>query len=135
MLATCAQVTLSFHWLAFAVKVTHHKKFYRECQPINTCARVASTEVYACHRGKNDFLTTWKLIFTTLEINFLPPWILIFTTVEIDFYRSGNCLPGKLRAYLTIIGWRGMWFGTSLVPRAGVRRPGFEASLEPRSRP
>jgi len=35
-----------------------------------TCARVARTEVCACHRGKNWFLTSWKLIFKTLEIDF-----------------------------------------------------------------
>ena len=55
VLATRAQITLSFDWLVFTVKVTRHKKFYCECQPINTCARVASTEVYACHREKIDF--------------------------------------------------------------------------------
>ena len=33
-------------------------------------SRVASTEVYACHRGKNCFLPLWNLIFTTLDIDF-----------------------------------------------------------------
>jgi len=50
---------------------------------------------------------------------------LIFTTVEIDFYRRGNCLSGKLRAYLITIVWRSMWFGTSLVPGPSILHAGL----------
>jgi len=114
--------------------------FYREFQPIKwecylctrwwasftananqsyesvTCARVASTEVCACHRGKNlifyhrgnwflppwILILQWKLIFTAVEIAFtileiyfyyhrnwfLSPWQLSFTTMVIYFYHS-----------------------------------------------
>jgi len=52
-----------------------------------TRARVASTEVCACHRGKKlifnnveiDFYHRGNEFFTTLDTD--------FTTVEIDFYR------------------------------------------------
>ena len=70
-----------------------------------TCARVASTEVYACHRGKNWILPQWNLIFYHLGYWFLLLWKLIFyhrgnwfpptqklifTTMAIDFYYHWN---------------------------------------------
>jgi len=63
-----------------------------------TCARVAGTDVCGCHRGRKlifttveTFLSPWKLIFNTLEIDF-------FITVENDFYHRGNSflLPLKI---------------------------------------
>jgi len=68
---TRAQVTLSFDWLAFAVKLAHQTSFTANANQSNksvTCAREASTEVCTLSQGKN----------------------LIFTTLDIDFHRSGN---------------------------------------------
>ena len=89
-LATRARVTLTFDWLAFAVKLLvlvgswtiaqgtraifqlpTKNKFYREWQPIK-CER------YPCTRSQRGNLRL------TQEKK------LIFTTVEIDFYHHGN---------------------------------------------
>ena len=77
----------------FPGEVAHQNKFFRECQPIKwerTPARVVDTEI-ARVTGENWFLTPWKLIFTTVEIDFYHHWKLIF-------YHRGNWIlpPWKI---------------------------------------
>ena len=75
---TRAQVTLTFDWLAFAVKLA--------CYPPNKRMPANQMRVLPVHA-----LPTRKFAGVTVEENwFLPPWKLIFTTMEIDFYHCGN---------------------------------------------
>ena len=109
--ATRAQVTLSFDWLAFAVKLVRWPRtsFTGNASQSNesvTCANVASAgkKIDFYHRGNwflspwkmdfyhlgNWFLPPWKIDFYYLGNSSLPPWILIFTTMENYFLPLGN---------------------------------------------
>jgi len=75
-------VTLSFDWLVFAAKLGRWtpNMFYRECQPIKQ-------ECYLCTRSGHRSLRVSqgkKIDFYHHGNWFLSPWKLISTTVEIE---------------------------------------------------
>ena len=100
---TRAQVTLSFDWLAFAVKLAHQTSFPRmptnqirvlpvHAKPARKYARVTGQKFDFYHLGY-WFSPQWKLIFAAVEI--------AFTILEIDFYYHRNWFLSPWQLILT----------------------------------
>ena len=112
VLATRVKVTLSYDWLAFAVKLAMKQVLPRmptnqirvlpvHAKPARKFARVTGEKFDFYHLGY-WFSPQWKLIFAAVEIAFtileidfyyhrnwfLSPWQLICNTMEIYFYHS-----------------------------------------------